>query len=221
MAGQRNRFLADALHQAAVAGDDIGVVVDHVRAELAGQHALTQGETDRIGDALAQRAGGGLGDGDMAIFRMAGGARAELAEILDLLDVDILIAGQIGERVEQHRAMAGGQDEAVAVGPMRVLGVELQEAGEEHCGDVGHAHRHAGMSGIGLLNGIGGQEADGIGHVAGGHGVQGGHERGSSAWAVRQPFGPIHRLMQAPRRSFLIDNVVTNPACGTAITCRA
>ena len=34
VAGERDRFLADAFHQAAVAGQHIGVVVDEVVAEL-------------------------------------------------------------------------------------------------------------------------------------------------------------------------------------------
>ena len=61
--------------------------------------------------------------------------------------------------------MAGRQHEAVAVGPIRVRGIEFQEAGEQHGGDIGHAHGHAGMAGIGLLHGIHGERADGIGHL--------------------------------------------------------
>jgi hypothetical protein len=44
--------------------------------------------------------------------------------------------------------------------------IELQEAAEQHGGDVGHAHRHAGMAGIGLLHGVHGERPDGVGHVA-------------------------------------------------------
>ena len=33
MAGERDRFLADAFHQAAVAGDHVGAVVDEIVAE--------------------------------------------------------------------------------------------------------------------------------------------------------------------------------------------
>jgi transketolase len=35
---------------------------------------------------------------------------------------------------------------AIAVRPVRPLGVELQKPGEQHRGDVGHAHGHAGMA---------------------------------------------------------------------------
>ena len=73
MAGQGDRFLADAFHQAAVAGDDIGVMIDQIVAETGSQHAFGQRHADGIGEALAQRAGGGLDAGRMAIFGMAGG----------------------------------------------------------------------------------------------------------------------------------------------------
>ena len=75
------------------------------------------------------------------------------------------VAGEIKQRVEQHRAVPGGEHEAVAVGPVGVGGIELQEAGEQHGGHVGHAHGHAGMAGIGLLHRVHGQRADGVGHV--------------------------------------------------------
>src|SRR3546814_1654624 len=46
------------------------------------------------------------------------------------------IAGQIQQGVQQHRAMAGRQHEAVAVGPGRVLRVEFQERSEEHTSEL-------------------------------------------------------------------------------------
>ena len=51
--------------------------------------------------------------------------------------------------------------------------VELQELGEQDRGDVGHAHRHAGMAGVRLLHGIHGQGPDGVRHVARGSGLIG------------------------------------------------
>ena len=73
MPGQGDRLVADALHQAAVAGDHIGPVIDQIVAEAGVQQALGQRHADRVGDALAQRPGRGLDAGRMAIFRMAGG----------------------------------------------------------------------------------------------------------------------------------------------------
>ena len=60
MAGKRDRFLADALLEATVTAEDIGVVVDEVGAELVGQAPLRQRHADRTGETLAEGAGGGL-----------------------------------------------------------------------------------------------------------------------------------------------------------------
>ena len=53
---ERARFVADAFHQAAVAHEDEGVVIDHmmtVAVELRGQQFFCQCHAHRIGDALA------------------------------------------------------------------------------------------------------------------------------------------------------------------------
>ena len=163
--GERDRLLADAFHQAAVAADDIGVMVHQVRAEAGSHAALRQGHADRIGEALAERAGRGLDPGGEAVLRVARGAAAELAEVADLVDVDVRIPGEIKQRIEQHRAVTVRQHEAVPVGPIGTRGIELEEAAEEHGRDVGKAQRHAGMTGAGLLHRIHRKGADGIGHV--------------------------------------------------------
>ena len=174
VAGQRDGFLADAFHQAAVAADHISVVVDEVVAELRVHDALGQRHADRVGDTLAERAGGGLDTAGETVFGMAGGLGAELAEALDLVDGHVLVAGQVEARVEQHRTVAGGQHETVAVRPFRVLRIVFQIAGEQDRGDVGAAHGQAGVARIRLLDGVHGKEADGVGHpvmlVARGHG---------------------------------------------------
>ena len=76
-----------------------------------------------------------------------------------------LVAEQMQQRVDQHRAVAGREHEAVAVGPGRVGWIEFQEAGEQHGGDVGGAHRQAGMARFRLLDRIHGERADGVGHA--------------------------------------------------------
>ena len=97
---------------------------------------------------------------------MAGGAAAELAEALQLIDAHAGISGQVEQRIEQHRAMAGREHEAVAVGPLRARRIEFEEAAPQHRGDVGHAHGHAGMAAFRLLDRIHGECADGVGHAA-------------------------------------------------------
>ncbi|EGY00759.1 hypothetical protein AZA_89242 [Nitrospirillum viridazoti Y2] len=165
VAGQRGGLMADTFLQAAVTGDDIGVVVHQGVAEAGVQVTLRQGHAHGGGDALAQRAGGHLDAAGHAVFRVAGGAGAQLAELLDLLQINVLIPREVEQRVDQHGAMAGRQHEAVAVGPIRALGIELQELGEQHGGDIGHAHGHAGMARLGRFHGVHGQDADGGGEI--------------------------------------------------------
>ena len=130
VAGERDGFVADALHQAAVTAQYIGVVVLQVAAELLFQLALGDRHANGIGNALAERTGGGFDARGMTEFRMAGGLGAELAELLDVLDGHVLVARQIEQRVEQHRAMPGRQDETIAVCPERRLRIEFQVTGE-------------------------------------------------------------------------------------------
>ena len=44
--------------------------------------------------------------------------------------------------------------------------IELDEAVEENRCDVGHAHRHAGMPGVGLLNAVHNQRPNCVCHIA-------------------------------------------------------
>ena len=163
-AGQRTGLVADAFHQAAVAEKHEGAVVDDrvTRAiELLGEQLLRQRHAHGVGDALAQRAGGGFDAGRHAHFRVARRARAELAEALELVHRQV-VAAQVQQRIQQHRAVAVGNDEAVAVDPARLCRVVAQVMAPQRFGNVGHAHRHAGMAGVGGLHGIHREDADGI-----------------------------------------------------------
>jgi len=147
-ARERARLVRDAFHQAAVAAEEIGVVVDdgRVRAiEVRREEALRERHPDRIRDALAERPRGRLdADVDLALG-MARAARAELAKMLDLVDPE-LVAREIRNGIEQHRAVAVREHEPVAVVPMRLGRREAQVIAPENLGDVGHAHRHAGVA---------------------------------------------------------------------------
>ena len=175
-AGQRGGLVRDAFHQAAIAQEHPGAVVDDIKfgaVEALGQQLFGQRQAHRIGKALAQRAGGGFHARGLVPLRVAGGLAAELAERLELLDRQV-IAAQVQQRVLQHRAVAVGEHETVAVEPARVARVVAQVIVPEHFGDVSHAHRHAGVTGLGFFNRIGGKETDGVGQLAAGglrHGV--------------------------------------------------
>ena len=99
--GHRDRFLRHAFHQVAVGGEHVGVMADHLLAEFGGQHLFRQRHADRGGDALAERAGGGLDALGVEVLGMARRQRSELAEILDLVERHVLVAGQVQQA---HRA---------------------------------------------------------------------------------------------------------------------
>jgi hypothetical protein len=88
-----------------------------------------------------------------------------ISEPLQLIKGHILDAGQIEQAVEEHRGVAVGQHEPVAVQPIWIRRIELHEVPEKNGRDVGHAHRRAGMTAFGLLHGIHGKKPDAIGHI--------------------------------------------------------
>ncbi len=159
---------------------------------------------------------------------MAGGLGAELAELLKILDRHVRVAGEVEHRIEKHRAVAGRKDEAVAVRPVRLLRIEPQIFGEENRCDVRHAHRHAGVTGIGLLDGIHGKESDRVGHpvvlFARDHGSIRSSEFG---WAITTAAGRTtgERLPDRRRRSSPIPGGLrrlTHSSCGAQVNkCRA
>ena len=105
---------------------------------------------------------------------MAGRAAAPLAEVFDLFErqrrlvehfavgVDFAHAGQVDQRVEQHRGVAAGEDEAIAVRPERRGRVVAQVLRPQLIGDRRQGHRRAGMAAVGRLDGVHRQRADGV-----------------------------------------------------------
>ena len=73
------------------------------------------------------------------------------------------IAGQMQQRVQQHRAVAVREHEAVAVPPERVVGVVLEEGAPEDLGNIRHPHLRAGMTRVCLLDGIHRESTNGVG----------------------------------------------------------
>ena len=71
MAGERQRFLADALHQAAVSGQRIGEMIDEAVTELGIEDAFGERHADGVGKALAERTRRRLDARRVAVFGMA------------------------------------------------------------------------------------------------------------------------------------------------------
>ena len=100
---------------------------------------------DAIGEALAQRTGGDLNAGRQSILRMAGSFRSKLAKVFDLVERQI-VAGQMQQRIKQHRAVAGRKQKPIAIFPLRILRVVPQEARPKHVSHRRGAQRQTGMA---------------------------------------------------------------------------
>jgi len=105
---------------------------------------------------------------------MAGALAIELAEALDVLQldrelaqglvlgVDRFRARKMQQRVEQHRGVTGRQNEPVTVRPDRILGIEAQEFLPQRIGHRRHRHRRAGVARTGLLDSVDRQRPYGV-----------------------------------------------------------
>ena len=121
MPGETDRFLRNAFHQAAIAGDHPGAVIDKIITMDRVEMTFGQRHADRGGEALPQRPGGGFNPGQFEIFRVAGARAADLAEIGNVLQRRPFIACEMQQRIDQHRAMARRQHEAVAICPIGAI----------------------------------------------------------------------------------------------------
>ena len=163
--GQSAGFVADAFHQAAIAQKHPGAVIHHRvpgAVELGGQQFFGQRHAHRVGEALTQRAGGGLDTRRDINLGVAGCQTVELAKALELGHGQA-VATEVQQSVQQHGAVPVGQHKAVAVGPLRLLGVMAQVLLPQHGGNFCHPHRRARVPRIGLLDGVHGQGPNGVG----------------------------------------------------------
>ncbi|GJE40924.1 hypothetical protein AEGHOMDF_0083 [Methylobacterium soli] len=220
VAGERDHLVGDALHQAAVAHEGVAVVVDEIPPELGGELRLGHRHADRVGDALPEGPGGRL-DAEMGgDLRVPVAMRAELAEAPDLLDREALVAREVKRGVEQHRAVAVREHEAVPVGPFGVRGVAFEVAGEQRGGDLGAAEGGAGMPVARPLDGVEGEEADRVRHPVarrgGGAGIRlGSWHRGSrgaeGGGSDMRRRGRTRGASGSVRRRFGLDGVQRKP----------
>ncbi len=126
----------------AVAGQDVGVIA--LLVDPGGQRVA---DADR--QPLAERAGRGLDAGEPLHVGVPLERAAQLAQGHDLVVREIARLGQ--RRVEHRRRMPLGENEPVAVGPVRVLGIVPQESAEiQGRHDLDGRQRAAGMPRAGL-----------------------------------------------------------------------
>ena len=97
--------------------------------------------------------------GTWRVLGVAGGLRPPLAEVAEVVEGEPE-AGEVEERVEQHRRVAVRQHEPVAVGPVGRGGVVLHDPREQHVGERRERHRRAGVTRIRLLHRVHREPAD-------------------------------------------------------------
>ena len=147
-AGDRGGLAADALLEVAVAGHGVDEVVERRVAEggvgvqqavlAAGGHR----HADRVADALAERTGGGLDAGRVAVLRVAGRLAAPGAQGLEVLELETP-AAEVELDVEGDARVTAGEHEPVPAGPVRIGRVVTHHLLEEQVRRRGQAHRRA------------------------------------------------------------------------------
>lgn len=159
VAGERGRLGGDALLQVAVGDDRPDGVVEGGLA-LGGlgveQTALEAGghrHAHRVGDALAEGARGRLDPGRVPVLRVSGRLRAVRAERLEVVELQ-LVPGKEQLGVEGQRGVAGGEDEAVAAGPLGIRGIVSHHLLKEGVRRRSEAHRGSGVAVADLLHGV-------------------------------------------------------------------
>ena len=75
------------------------------------------------------------------------------------------VPGQVHQRVLQHAPVTGGQDETIAVEPLGVLRVVRHSLAEDDIAHRGAAHRKTRVTGVGLVDGVDGQETHGVNRI--------------------------------------------------------
>ncbi len=165
VSGERRGLHGHAFLHAAVAREADDVVVEDLmfrRVEARRGHLAGDGHAHRVGDALPQRTRGALHARGLAEFGMSRREAVQAAELHHVIDGDG-VAAQVQPGVEEHAAMPGRENEAVAVRPARALGIVNQGVAEQHGADFSGAQRQAEMTRGARMHGVDGKSTGLIG----------------------------------------------------------
>ena len=116
-----------------------------------------KGHAHRGGDALTQRAGAHVHAGGALHVRMALEHGADVAELLQLADIEIAAVGQ--HRIQAGGAVALGEHKAVPVGVLGGLGVDVHLFEVEIGKDVRRGEGASRMAGLGVIHAFDDAEA--------------------------------------------------------------
>ena len=87
--------------------------------------------------------------------------RAPLPELLEVVEREV-VAGEVQRGVLEDARVAGREHEAVAVRPARIGGVVSHALAVEDVGDGRERHGGSRVAGVGLLDRVHGEAADGV-----------------------------------------------------------
>ena len=147
MAGEGSGFRRNTFHQITIGNDCVDMVIDYRKlflVESCGKMGSAHSHAHTISKTLAQGPGSDFHSWRQKILRMAWRFRAPLAEILDFIQREI-IARQIKQRIDQHRAVPGREEEAIPILPLRVVRIVAQKTCPEHIRHWSSAERQTGM----------------------------------------------------------------------------
>src|SRR5882724_11051110 len=99
---------------------------------------------DAVAEALAERPGGSLDARSHAVLGMPRSSAPQLPEMLDVVQGQI-VAGEIEQAVEEHRAVTSREHKPVAPEPFWIFGIVAHEARIEQVPGRGHPHRQSAM----------------------------------------------------------------------------
>jgi len=162
--GERARLGRDTLLEASVTEEAVGVVVNDLEIGLVEGRSdvcLGNGESDSVGDTLAERAGGDLDTVRDAELRVAGRDGVELAELLEVVHRQ-LVPEEVQDNVLEGTSVSVREDKPVPVDPARVLRVGLEESAPQQVGDGCHAHWGSRVTRVGLVHDIDREGSDGV-----------------------------------------------------------
>ena len=113
--------------------------------EMRGRHFCRHCHTNRVANALPQRASRTLDSRRFKKFWMSRRFRMQLTKIFDVLDRNVVPA-QVQPGIQKHAAVSGGKNEIVAINPARLFRIVPEQITVEHGPDLGASEGEAEMS---------------------------------------------------------------------------
>jgi hypothetical protein len=139
MTSKGDGFGGDPLLEAAVTSESKNVLVKESMLRsvvFGGCHLSRKRIANSIGDSLAERTGRGLNTVSFIEFRVPWCLTVELAEVLHLIERKI-VAGKVKPTIKEHRSMARGEYEAVAIEPFGGFRIVAKRVPVENGPDIG------------------------------------------------------------------------------------